>query len=40
VIITADPNVPYEDVVHAMDTARVGPDGPMFGDVLFAAGVR
>jgi biopolymer transport protein ExbD len=40
VIITGDPTVPYEDVIHAMDAARAGPDGAMFPDVLFAAGLR
>jgi len=40
VIITADPEIPYEEVVRAMDSARASPAGPMFPDVLFAAGVR
>lgn len=41
VVVTADPNVEYEHVVHAMDAVRAAPDvGPLFDDVQIAAGVR
>jgi biopolymer transport protein ExbD len=38
-VVTADPQVPYEDFIHAMDVAR-GPDGARFPNVLLSAGVR
>ncbi|MDQ3036528.1 MAG: biopolymer transporter ExbD [Myxococcota bacterium] len=40
VIVTADPTVPYEDVLHAMDAVRARGDRPLFGEVLLSAGVR
>ena len=41
VVVTADPNVEYEHLVHAMDAVRASPDvGPLFDDVQIAAGVR
>lgn len=40
VILSADPLVPYDAIVHAMDAAR-GPDGdPWFPRVRLSAGVR
>lgn len=40
VILTADPLVPYADLVTAMDALRGRPDEPYFGEVLLSAGVR
>ena len=40
IILSADPTVPYEDVVAAMDASRSDDDGPLFTEVLLAAGVR
>lgn len=36
----ADPRVPYEDVVRAMDALRAEGDTPLFPEVLLTAGVR
>ncbi|MBX7194621.1 MAG: biopolymer transporter ExbD [Sandaracinaceae bacterium] len=38
--LTADPLVPYEDTIAAMDALRGDEDGLLFDDVLLAAGVR
>lgn len=38
--LSADPLVPYEDTIAAMDALRGEDDGPLFDDVLLAAGVR
>jgi biopolymer transport protein ExbD len=38
--VSADPNVPYEDVIAAMDALRSDERGELFPDVLLAAGVR
>ena len=40
VTVSADPGVPYEDVIRAMDALRRSPSGALFPDVLVAAGVR
>lgn len=40
VILTADPTVPYDDVLHAMDAVRARGDRALFPDVLISAGVR
>jgi biopolymer transport protein TolR len=40
VIITADPRVPYEELIHAMDAARGTSAAPLFPHVLLSAGVR
>lgn len=40
VILSADPDVPYEDLIGAMDAVREDGDGPLFSDVLISAGVR
>jgi len=39
VTISADPEVPYEDVIAAMDAVR-GSDNELFPDVLLSAGIR
>jgi len=39
VVVSADPRVPYERVVQAMDALR-GPGGTLFGEVVLAAGVE
>jgi biopolymer transport protein ExbD len=38
--LTADPQIPYEDTIAAMDALRGTDAGPLFDDVLLAAGVR
>lgn len=38
--LTADALIPYEDTIAAMDALRGDDEGPLFGDVLLAAGVR
>lgn len=40
VTLSADPEVPYEDVVAAMDAVRGEEDNPLFPDVLLSAGIR
>lgn len=40
VVITADPAVPFEDVVHAMDAVRSHGGRTLFADVRIAAGLR
>jgi biopolymer transport protein ExbD len=39
VTISADPEVPYEDLIAAMDAVR-GADNDLFPDVLLSAGIR
>ncbi|MGE0784095.1 MAG: ExbD/TolR family protein [Sandaracinaceae bacterium] len=39
-ILSADPSVPYEDVIHAMDAARGEAPEPRFERVQISAGVR
>lgn len=38
--LTADPQIPYEDTIAAMDALRGDEEGPLFSEVLLAAGVR
>ncbi len=38
--LTADPLIPYEDTIAAMDALRGDDEGPLFTDVMLAAGVR
>jgi len=40
VIVGADPTVPYEDVVGAMDALRNDGSRPLFPEVMLSAGVR
>ncbi|MEM1413421.1 MAG: hypothetical protein AAGH15_00900 [Myxococcota bacterium] len=41
ITLSADPLVPFQTVVQAMDAVRVTPSGrPLFDDVALAAGVR
>lgn len=40
VTISADPEVPYQDVIAAMDAVRGTTDNELFPDVLLSAGVR
>ncbi len=40
VIVSADPVIPFEHVVHAMDAVRSQGDEELFPDVLLSAGVR
>ena len=40
VILSADPSVPYQDLVAAMDAARGDADRPLFTDVRLSAGLR
>lgn len=40
VILSADPEVPYQDLIGAMDAARGDADRPLFPDVQLSAGVR
>ncbi|AKF03989.1 ExbD/TolR family protein [Sandaracinus amylolyticus] len=40
VILSADPNVPYDELVRAMDALRADGDRPLFSDILLSAGVR
>lgn len=40
VIVTADPRVPYEDLISAMDAARGSAEAPLFPRVLLSAGIR
>jgi len=39
VTLSADPEVPYEDLIGAMDAVR-GDDNELFPDVLLSAGIR
>ncbi len=39
VTLSADPEVPYEDLISAMDAVR-GDDDELFPDVLLSAGIR
>ncbi len=38
--LSADPSVPYEDLVRAMDEAHGPPEAPRFGEIRLSAGVR
>jgi biopolymer transport protein TolR len=40
VILSADAQVPYEDVIAAMDAARADGTAPLFPEVRLSAGVR
>jgi biopolymer transport protein TolR len=40
VVLSADPNVPYDDFVRAMDAVRADGDVLLFPDVHVSAGVR
>jgi biopolymer transport protein TolR len=40
VIVSADPNIHYEEVLRAMDASRADARGPLFPRVLVAASVR
>lgn len=40
VIVSADPSIPYSELVTAMDAARADGDAPLFPDVQISAGVR
>ena len=40
VTISADPEVPYEHIVAAMDAVRGVEDNLLFPDVLLSAGIR
>ena len=39
VTLSADPEVPYEDLIAAMDAVR-GEESELFPDVLLSAGIR
>ncbi|MCZ7685161.1 MAG: hypothetical protein M5U28_42880 [Sandaracinaceae bacterium] len=39
-ILTADPEVAYEDVIAAMDAMRGSEEAPLFPRVRLSAGVR
>ncbi|UJR83490.1 ExbD/TolR family protein [Sandaracinus amylolyticus] len=40
VILGADPNVPYDELIRAMDALRADGDRPLFSEILLSAGVR
>lgn len=40
VILSANANVPYQDIIAAMDASRVNGDAPLFPEVRLSAGVR
>lgn len=40
IVVGADPDVPYEDVLRAIDAVRARGARPLFPDVLISAGVR
>lgn len=40
VIVSADPTIPYEDLLHAIDAVRARGERPLFAEVLVSAGVR
>lgn len=40
VVVSADPDVPYAELVHAMDAVRAHGARRLFSDVLLSAGVR
>jgi biopolymer transport protein TolR len=40
VILSADPLIPYAELVRAMDASRADASGPLFPNVLISAGVR
>ena len=39
-MITADPQIPYEDVIAAMDALRGDETGLLFPRVMLSAGLR
>ena len=40
VILSANANVPYQDIIAAIDASRVNGDAPLFPEVRLSAGVR
>lgn len=40
VIVSADPQIPYDALLHAMDAVRARGDRPLFPEILISAGVR
>lgn len=40
VVLTADPEIPYADLIHAMDALRADGERPLFPNVLISGGVR
>ena len=40
VVVSADPGIPYRDVIATMDALRSRDDVPLFPDVQISAGVR
>ncbi len=40
VILSADPDIQYEQIVHAMDAMRVSGETELFPNVMLSAGVR
>jgi len=40
VVLTADPAIPYADLIHAMDALRADGETPLFPTVLISGGVR
>ena len=40
VILSADPSIEYEHIIHAMDAVRVHGTDPLFPDIMLSAGVR
>jgi biopolymer transport protein TolR len=40
VVLTADPEIAYADLIHAMDALRVDGETPLFPNVLISGGVR
>jgi biopolymer transport protein TolR len=40
VILSADPTIEYEQIIHAMDAVRAQGADPLFPDVMLSAGVR
>lgn len=40
VILSADPNIEYQNIIHAMDALRVQGTDELFPDVMLSAGVR
>lgn len=40
VILSADPSIEYEHIIHAMDAVRAEGTEPLFPDVMLSAGVR
>lgn len=40
VILSADPNIEYENIIHAMDALRAQGSDELFPDIMLSAGVR